>query len=113
MVGPICHASQIINTQATNNDRIFFLGYYSYWLNDNLLVNLSTTKEREYVQTVLQSPDERLDYLHNNNFTYIFSDGSFANVSQNYSTVNNSQNLKINLIFEEGNVIVFKINNSA
>lgn len=113
IIGPICHASQMINNQANNDDRIYFLGYYSYWLNDNLLTNLSTTKEREYVQKALQSPDDRVEYLHNKKFQYIFSDGSFANVSQNYSTENNSQNLKMSRVFEEGNVIVFKINNSA
>lgn len=112
-VGPICHASQVINNLTDNDDRIYFLGYYSYWLNDNLLTNLSTTKEREYVQKTLQSPDDRVEYLHNKKFQYIFSDGSFANVSQNYSTENNSQNLKMSRIFEEGTVIVFKINDSV
>jgi hypothetical protein len=108
-VGPICHASYVINEQANNDDRIYFLGYYSYWLDDNLILNLSTLKERDYVQKTIQSPEDRVEYLHNNKFKYIFSDGSFPNVSQNYRTGNNSQNAKINKIFEEGKVVVFEI----
>lgn len=109
VIGPICNASHIINKQASNDNRICLLGYYSYWLKDNLIVNLSSRQERDYVQFISKSPDERAEYLYNRNFTYIFSDGSFKNVSQDFTT-QHSQNITTTKIFEEQNVIVFKIN---
>ena len=107
-VGPICNASQVINDQASNDDRVLMLGYYTYWLQDNLIVNLSSRPEREYIQCMFNSPDGRVQYLYSKNFTYIFSDGSFKNVSQDFTTQNST--ITTTKIFEERNVVVFRIN---
>lgn len=106
-VGPICNASQVINDQAFNDDRVLMLGYYTYWLQDNLIMNLSFRSEQERVQFIIQSPDERAQYLYSKNFTYIFSDGSFKNVSQDFTTQNST--ITTTKIFEERNVVVFRI----
>jgi len=105
MVGPICNASQIINNQASNDDRIALLGSYSYWLKDNLIVNLSSAMDRKLLS--LQSPYDCIKYLYNKNFTYIFFDGNYGYKPDDF--INNTQNITTIKIFEENKAIVLKI----
>jgi hypothetical protein len=84
------------------------LGYYSYWLDDKFLINLSNSSERNHLEGTLTTPNDRITYLQNNNYKYIFSDGSFLNVTQNYLISNKSE-----IIFSEDKVSIFKLNNST
>lgn len=106
IIGPICNGSQTLNSNADGNDKIYMLGYYSYWINESLLSNLSNTSERNYLEKTLTTPNDRIIYLQNNNYKYIFSDGSFSNATQNYLVINESE-----IIFSDNKVLIFKLNN--
>jgi hypothetical protein len=110
MIGPICNASQIINTQASNNDRVTLLGSYSYWLNNNFIVNLSSTMTRKDLQKFTSSYD-RIKYLYDKNFTYIYFDGNYGYKPDDF--INNTQDITTIKIFEEGKAVIIKIHPTA
>jgi hypothetical protein len=69
MSGGFCTASEVINREAAEGDRVFMGGYCSFWLRSDLLQNISRGEEQGSVSTQ-KKPEAAWDMLGRLGFRY-------------------------------------------
>ncbi len=109
LASPYCTPLLFLNDTASMGDRIFFGGYFTYFLRPDLLQCISSSDEQIYYRT-LQTQEDKWEYLYKRGFKYLLiQKNTHNNILQSLFTEAQPEWVKIDMIYKDDGTVLFSI----
>lgn len=98
-----------INKKVTNNERVYFAGYYSFFLRSDILYNINNREDDKYISSAV-SFDKKIENMLKCNFSYILiQKQSHGQHFVLFDKKKSYKNFVVDKLYEDSNAVVYKI----